>query len=76
MWKVKKASMYTLSQFGSRAAKNSLPYLIKLLKESSINKNLIAKTIVKLGIEGEGVLLKIMSNEPDSNYKLKSAIVY
>ena len=76
MWKVKKASMYTLSQFGSRAAKNSLPYLIKLLKESSINKNIIAKTIVKLGIEGEGVLLKIMSNEPDSNYKLKSAIVH
>ena len=76
MWKVKKASMYALSQFGSRAAKNSLPYLIKLLKESSINKNIIAKTIVKLGIEGEGVLLKIMSSEPDSNYKLKSAIVH
>ena len=76
MWKVKKASMYALSQFGERAAKNALPYLIKILKESPINKNIIAETIVKLGLEGEGVLLKIMSNEPDSNYKLKSAIVH
>ena len=76
MWKVKKASLYALSQFGERAAKNSLPYLVKLLKESSINKNVIAQTIVKLGLEGEGVLLKIMSNEPDSNYKLKAAIVH
>ena len=76
MWKVKKASLFALSQYGDRAAKNSLPYLVKLLKESSINKNIIAQTIVKLGLEGEGVLLKIMSNEPDSNYKLKAAIVH
>ena len=75
MWKVKKASLYTLAQLGDRCAKNSLPYLVKLLKESPINKQIIAETIIRLGIEGESVLLKIMSSEPDSNYKLKSAIV-
>ena len=74
MWKVKKAALYTLSQYGDRA-KNSLPYLVKLLKESAINKQLIATTMVKIGLEGESVLLKIMSSEPDNNYKLKSAIV-
>ena len=75
MWKVKKASLYTLAQLGDRCAKNSLPYLVKLLKESPINKQIIAETLIRLGIEGESVLLKIMSSEPDSNYKLKSAIV-
>ena len=75
MWKVKKASLYTLGQLGSRAAMESLPYLIKLLKESPINKQIIAETIVKLGLDGESVLLKLMNQETDANYKLKTAIV-
>ena len=49
---------------------NMLPCtLIKFIKQ------IIAETIIRLGIEGESVILKIMSSEPDSNYKLKSAIV-
>ena len=75
MWKVKKASLYTLGQLGSRTANEALPYLIKLLKESPINKQTIAETIVKLGLEGESVLLKLMTQESDANYKLKAAIV-
>lgn len=74
MWKVKSACLYTLSCFGSRAAKQSLPFLKKLLKESAINKQAIAETVVKLGAEGEACLIKIMTTEPDSNYKLKSSI--
>ena len=75
MWKVKKATLYALSQFGNRCNKNIIPYLINLLKESAINKQLIAETIVKLGIEGENSLLLLMNSEPDSNYKLKSAVI-
>ena len=75
MWKVKKATLYALSQFGNRCNKNIIPYLINLLKESAINKQLIAETIVKLGIEGENALLLMMNNEPDNNYKLKSAVI-
>ena len=75
MWKVKKATLYTLAQFGNRCNKNIIPYLINLLKESPINKQLIAETIVKMGIEGENNLLLMMNNEPDSNYKLKSAVI-
>ena len=41
---------------------------------STINKQIIAETIIKLGIEGEGVLLDVMRSEIDSNYKLKSSI--
>ena len=75
MWKVKKATLYALSQFGNRCNKNIIPYLINLLKESAINKQLIAETIVKLGIEGENALLLMMNSEPDNNYKLKSAVI-
>ena len=75
MWKVKKATLYTLAQFGNRCNKNIIPYLINLLKESPINKQLIAETIVKMGIEGENNLLLMMNNEPDSNYKLKTAVI-
>lgn len=75
MWKIKKASLYTLGQIGERCAKKVLAYLIKLLKETPINKQIVAETIVKLGLEGESCLLKLMTTEPDNNYKLKSAIV-
>ena len=75
MWKVKKAVLYNLSQFGNRCYKNIIPYLTNLLKESPINKQLIAETIVRMGIEGENNLLLIMNSEPDSNYKLKSAVI-
>ena len=72
MWKVKLACLNTLSQFGVRASKLALPYLYKLLRESAINKQVIADTIVKLGYEGESILLKILTTEDDSNFKLKS----
>ena len=75
MWKIKKATLYTLSQFGNRCNKSIIPYLINLLKESPINKQLIAETIVRMGIEGENNLLLMMNSEPDSNYKLKSAVI-
>jgi HEAT repeat protein len=75
MWKIKRASLYALSQMGDRCASIALPYLIKLLKESAINKQIIAETIVHLGMEGESVLLKLMTHEKDDNYKLKSAII-
>ncbi len=73
-WKVKLACMNTISEFGFRAAKYALPYLHKLLRESPINKQNIADTIVKLGYEGESILLKILTTEDDSQYKLKSVI--
>jgi HEAT repeat protein len=75
MWKVKKATLYTLMQFGNRCNKNIIPYLINMLKESPINKQLIAETIIRMGIEGENNLLLMMNSEPDSNYKLKSAVI-
>jgi len=73
-WKVKLACMSSLAEFGARAAKAALPYLHKLLRESPINKQNIADTIVRLGFDGESILLKILTTEDDAQYKLKSVI--
>jgi len=73
-WKVKLACMNTLAEFGGRAAKAALPYLHKMLRDSPINKQNIADTIVKLGYEGESILLKILTTEDDAQHKLKSVI--
>lgn len=74
-WKVKLACLSTLAEFGYRAAKQSLPYLQKILRESPINKQAIADTMVKLGYEGEALLLKVATTEDDSNFKLKSVVI-
>lgn len=74
MWKVKSAGMFAISVFGNRCVEFALPYLLKLLRESAINKQTIAETICKLGQPGEEELLRLMKNEPDSFYKLKQAI--
>ncbi len=74
MWKVKTSCFFTLTQFGPRCSKQAIPALFKLLKESAINKQAIAETIVKLGPEGESALLSLMNTENDNNYKLKSSI--
>ena len=73
-WKVKLACMNALAEFGARAAKAALPYLNKLLRESPINKQNIADSIVKLGFEGESNLLRILTTEDDAQHKIKSVI--
>lgn len=74
MWKVKLACMNTLAEFGFRASKSALPYLQKILRESPINKQAIADTMVKLGYDGESILLKFLTSEDDNNFKMKSVI--
>ncbi len=46
MWKIKSACLYTISAFGARCAKMALPHLFKLLKETTINKQTIAESMV------------------------------
>ena len=74
VWKVKMACFITITCFGERCAHLVLSLLKKMLKESTINKQIISETIIKLGIDGETCLLDVMRQEIDSNYKLKSAI--
>jgi hypothetical protein len=74
VWKVKMACFITISAFGHRCSELVLPSLKKMLRESSVNKQIIAETIMKLGNEGEHHLIDVMKIEMDSNYKLKASI--
>lgn len=76
LWKVKLNSLYAISQFGSRASRLCLPSLTRLIKESPINKTIIAETMIRIGAEGERVLLSLVnSRSEERNYKLISSIL-
>lgn len=76
MWKVKSACLYSIASFGPRCSGLALSHLIKLFKkEPSINKQSIAETMIKLGSEGEEILLNIMKTENDTDFRLKSSIL-
>ena len=75
LWKVKHSCLKTLSAFGERAMEICLPSLIKLLKESPINKTLIAETIIRLGPKGEQSLSNMVNSiEEERNFTLLSAV--
>ena len=75
MWKIKAPVLYSISEFGNRASYICLKTLIKMLKDSAINKEMISQTIVRLGSEGEEELLKIVNSiEEKDNFKLRSSI--
>ncbi len=74
-WKIKIASMHAIGKIGERCVKQALPYLLNLFYSSAINKDIIADTIVKLGIEAENSLISIIKKEPDSKYKIKSIVL-
>jgi len=46
-----------------------------MLKEYSTNKQTVAETLLKLGDEGEKSILKILNDNSDSDYRLKSSIL-
>ena len=49
--------------------------LTKILRDGSINKKTVCQTLVRLGVNGEQILLDILKNMPRSNYKLKASII-
>jgi len=75
IWKIKSACLYTISAFGPRIASSAVPILCKLLKNSNINKQTIAETLMKMGGEGEKYLIKLLIHLPDSDYILKGSII-
>ena len=73
IWKVRRASLFALSKFGSIAAEEAIPILTKLLIESPINKTIISEVIIKMGNLGENKLLEILEKN-NKNDKLVSSI--
>ena len=66
IWKVKRNAIFALSKFGIVASEQSIPILSKLLIESSMNKAIVAETMVCMGDLGENKLLEII--DKNKNY--------
>lgn len=74
-WKVRTAACVSLGSLGSSVSDIAFPALTKILRDGSINKVTVCETIVRLGVYGEQILIDILKNVPQSNFKLKTAII-
>jgi HEAT repeat protein len=74
-WKVRSAACISIASAGQPAAGISLPVLAKILKEGSINRATVAETMVRLGPQGEKLVIEIMKKEPLSNIILRVAAI-
>ena len=74
-WKVRTSVCIALGYMGETIDRVIYPTLVKILKDGSINKVVVCETLVRLGLEGEQILLDILKNAPNSDYGLKTAII-
>jgi len=74
-WKVRTSACISLGYMGENMGSQVFPILIKVLKEGTINKVVVCETLVRLGVQGEHILLDILKNAPNTDYGLKSAII-
>jgi len=76
IWKIKKSALYAISKFGNVGYSKCINILTKLLNTVSVNKQIIAETIICFGESGEDKLLEILNNKSnEKNYKLIQAII-
>jgi len=74
-WKVRTSACISLGYMGDNIGSQVFPLLVKVLKEGTINKVVVCETLVRLGVQGEHILLDILKNAPNTDYGLKSAII-
>lgn len=74
-WKVRTASCVALGYVGNPKDPQLYQSLVRILRDGTINKLTVCDTLVRLGSEGEQILLDILKNTPNSNYVLKAAII-
>ena len=75
LWKVKSACLFTISAFGDRVSKYATPMLKGMMKNNNLNKQTVAETLIKMGVEGERFLIKTLVGLPNTDYKMKSDII-
>ena len=74
-WKVRTSSCIALGYMGENITPSPFPVLLRILKEGIINKVVVCETLIRLGIEGEQILIELLKNAPNIDYLLKSAII-
>ncbi|CAG9335294.1 unnamed protein product [Blepharisma stoltei] len=74
-WKVRTAACISLASTGQNIAQKAIPVLFKILRDGSINRGTVAETIVRLGPQGERLLIDLLNHEPNSNITLRTGAV-
>ena len=73
--KVRNAACISLASAGQSAAAVAIPFLLKILKDGSINRSTVAETITRLGPQGEKTIIELLNKEPIGNIVLRTAII-
>lgn len=74
-WKVKTSACVAIGLLGPDAITKSMPALVEHLKTGSINRVIVAETIIKLGEDGERMLIEILKKARVNDAKLILPIV-
>lgn len=74
-WKVRTSACIALGYMGENVEPSPYPILVKALKDGSINKVVVCETLVRLGVQGEQILLDMLKGMPNTNYGMKTAII-
>jgi len=74
-WKVRTSACIALGYMGDDITPSPYQVLVKILREGIINKVVVCETLVRLGLQGEQILIEILKNAPNTDYLLKSAII-
>jgi HEAT repeat protein len=74
-WKVKTAACITIGVLGAEFIEMALDTLLDALKTASINRVIVCETIIKMGSDGERILVEILKRMRVKDAKLISPIL-
>lgn len=74
-WKVRTAACIALAAVGQSVSRKALEALSRALKDGSINRGTVAETMVRMGFEGERLLIHLLNQQPYNNIKLRVGII-
>ena len=72
---VRNSACSSLKFIGKQCPRKVLPILLKLLKEGTVNRQVVAESIVGLGSEGQVQLIDLLYKEPVGNLSLRTCII-
>ena len=74
-WKVRTAVCITLGTLGSRYIETALDVLLECLRTGSINRTIVSETVIKMGSDGERILVEILKRMRVKDSKLICPII-
>lgn len=74
-WKVRTAACISLACLGPTAILLTLPTLLNYLKSGHINRQIVAETVIKMGQDGEKILIEILKRMRVKDFGLVIPII-